>query len=303
MELRHLRYFAAVAEELHFGRAAAKLRLSQPSLSRQVRDLERELGVPLFSRRRRNVALTSAGEAFLQGARLTLARAEAAADDARRAHMGEVGRLSLGFVQSATFGALPRLLGAFREECPGVALEVRAMTTVEQVAALRNRRIGVGLLRPPIDDRGLILRTISRDPLMVALPEGHPLAARERVPLGALAGEPLILYPRSDGPGVRDAIVGLCQRAGFSPRIAQEAGEAQTIAALVEAGLGAALVIAPVPAPQGPAVAYRPLEDELPSWEMALAWRCDDPSAVLRRFLEVGREACPPVEGADPPPH
>jgi DNA-binding transcriptional LysR family regulator len=303
MELRHLRYFVAVAEELHFGRAALRLRLSQPALSRQVRDLERELGVPLFSRRGRGVVLTSAGEAFLEGACQTLARAEEAAEDARRAHRGEVGRLSLGFVQSATFGALPRLLGAFRKECPGVALEVRAMTTVEQVAALRDGRIGAGLLRPPIDDRGLALRTISRDPLMVALPKGHALVERERVPLGALASEPLILYPRSDGPGVRDAIVGLCQRAGFSPRIAQEAGEAQTIAALVGAGLGAALVIAPVPAPHGPSVAYRPLEDELPSWEMALAWRRADPSAVLRRFLEVARAAYPAVRDADPTPH
>jgi len=297
VELRHLRYFVAVAEELHFGRAAARLRLSQPSLSRQIQDLERELGLPLFLRGRRWVALTSAGEAFLEGARRTLARAEEAADDARRAHRGEVGRLSLGFVQSATFGALPRLLGAFRKECPGVALEVRAMTTVEQVAALRDRRMGAGLLRPPIDDRGLALRTISRDPLMVALPEGHPLAARERVPLGALADEPLILYPRSDGPGVRDAIVGLCLRAGFSPRIVQEAGEVQTIAALVGAGLGAALVIAPVPASHDPSVAYRPLEGEPSAWEMALAWRRDDPSAVLRRFLEASWEAYPSVEG------
>jgi DNA-binding transcriptional LysR family regulator len=290
MELRHLRYFVAVAEDLHFGRAARRLRIAQPSLSRQVRDLERELGVPLLSRAHRRVALTTAGEAFLEGARLTLARALEAAEDARRAHRGEVGRLRMGFVQSATFHALPLLLGTFRATCSDVALEVRAMTTVEQVAALRDRGIHLGLLRPPIDDRGLALRVISRDPLAVALPGNHPLAGSERVPLAALAGEPFILYARSEGPGVRDAIVGTCLAAGFSPRVVQEAGDTPTIVALVGAGLGISLLIAPVPpAPDG-AVVYRALEEKLPPWDLALAWRRDNQSAVVERFLEVTRE-------------
>jgi DNA-binding transcriptional LysR family regulator len=289
VELRHLRYFVAVAEELHFGRAAKRLHVAQPSLSRQVRDLERELGVPLFSRSSRRVALTSAGEAFLVGARLAIVRAGEAVDEARRAHRGEVGRLCLGYVQSATFEALPRLLGAFRAACPDVALEVRAMTTLEQVAALRDRRIHLGLLRPPIDDRGIALQPVSRDRLVAALPGDHPLAGSERVPLAALAGEPFILYARSDGPGVRDAIVGSCLAAGFSPRIVQEAGDTQTIVALVGAGLGISLLISPVPPVRDGTVVYRPLVDDLPPWEMALAWRRDDQSAVLERFLQTTR--------------
>jgi DNA-binding transcriptional LysR family regulator len=289
MELRHLRYFVAVAEELHFGRAASRLHLAQPSLSRQVRDLERELGVPLLSRAHRRVALTTAGEAFLEGARLTLARAAEAAEEARRAHRGEVGRLRMGFVQSATFQALPRLLGTFRAAWPEVALELRAMTTLEQVAALRDRRIQLGLLRLPIDGRGIAMQVVSRDPLLVALPGDHRLAPSQRVPLAALAAEPFILYARSEGPGVRDAIVGVCLAAGFSPRVVQEASDTQTIVALVGAGLGISLLISPVPpAPDG-AVVYRPLQEDLPPWELALAWRPDDQSAVLQRFLELTR--------------
>ena len=303
MELRHLRYFVAVAEELHFGRAAARLRLSQPSLSRQVRGLEREIGAPLFSRERRRIALTSAGEAFLEGALRTLADAEQAVGDARRADRGEVGRLSLGYVQSATYGMLPRLAGAFRAECPGVELRARAMTTVGQIAALRDGRLHVGLLRPPVDDRGLALLTVSRDPLVAVLPEDHALAAEEQVQLGALADEDFVLYARSDGPGVRDAIVGRCLSEGFAPRIVQEAGDAPAIVALVGAGLGVSLMVAPVPPASGQGVVYRSLQGNSPRWEMALAWRRDDPSAVLRRFLEVGRALHPAAAEVDPTPH
>jgi DNA-binding transcriptional LysR family regulator len=290
MELRHLRYFVAVAEALHFGRAAKRLHLAQPSLSRQIRDLEHELGVPLLSRAHRRLALTLAGEVFLEGARLTLAHAAEAAEDARRAHRGEVGRLRLGFVQSATFQALPRLLGAFRTQCPDVAVEVRAMTTMQQVAALRDLRIHVGLLRPPIDDRGLALEVISHDPLVVALPSNHPLARSERVPLAALADEPFILYARSEGPGVRDAIVGACLAAGFRPRIAQEAWDTPTIVALVGSGLGISLLLSPVPPTGDGAVTYRSLAEDLAPWELALAWRRDDQSAALQRFLETAQE-------------
>jgi DNA-binding transcriptional LysR family regulator len=296
MELRHLRYFVAVAEELHFGRAAGRLLVAQPSLSRQVRDLERELGVPLLSRAHRRVALTAAGEAFLEEARLTLARAAEAAEAARRAHRGEIGQLRVGFVQSATFHALPRLLRGFRTAYPDVDLAVRAMTTVEQVAAIRDQRIHVGLLRPPIDDRGITLSVISRDQLVVALPGGHPLAASERVSLAALADEPFILYARSEGPGVRDAIVAACLAAGFRPRVAQEAWDTPTIVALVGAGLGVSLLISPAPPSDG-AVAYRPPAEDLPPWELALAWRRDHHSPVLDRFLETAPGAQKPGEG------
>lgn len=293
MELRHLRYFVAVAEELHFGRAAQRLHLAQPPLSRQIQALERELGVPLFTRHRRRVALTAAGETFLEGARRVLASADDVVRDAQRAQRGEIGRLALGFVGSAAYTVLPRILRAFRERYPLVELSLQAMTTQEQVAALQDRRIGAGILRPPVDEGSFALQPLLREPLVAALPEDHPLAAQERVPLVALAGESFVLYPRADGPAVHDAIVSLCVEAGFSPRIVQESGEMQTIAGLVAGGIGVALVIAPAERMRSRGVVYRPLADVTRSWELALAWRRDEASPVAGALLAAARGCMP----------
>jgi len=300
MELRHLRYFVAVAEELHFGRAATRLHLAQPPLSRQIRALEDEVGVALLARTNRRVALTEAGRVFLEGARRTLAQADAAVGDARRAARGEIGRLALGFVGTATYDVLPRLLRAFRVASPDVVLELRSLTTGEQVAAFRERRLDIGLLRPPVDDPTLALRTIVREPLLAVLPDTHPLAGYARVPLGALADEPFILYRRASGPATHDRIVGACLRAGFSPAIVQETDEMQTMAGLVAGGLGVALMIAPVGAPHSAGVVYRPLEGAAPTWEMALAWRRDNETAVVRAFLAVSGDVVDQLqEGQD----
>jgi DNA-binding transcriptional LysR family regulator len=287
VELRHLRSFVVTAEELHVGRAAVRLHLTQPSLSRQISALERDVGAPLFSRIRRRFGLTPAGEVFLPAAREILRRADEAATDARRAHRGELGTLRLRFVQSATFEALPRLLAAFRSAHPDVELDVETMTTIGQVAALRAGQIDVGLLRPPIGDPALSTRVISRDPLVAALPAGHPLARRRRLRLAALADEPFVLYTRSYGPSVQDAIIGHCLTAGFSPRIVQEAGDTQTIVSLVAAGLGVSLLIAPTPPTSADAVVYRPISDALPPWELALAWSPSSLTPVVERFLTV----------------
>lgn len=285
MELRHLRSFVVTADELHVGRAAARLHLTQPSLSRQIAALERDVGVPLFTRVRRRFALTPAGEVFLTAARGILRRADEATRDAQRAHRGELGALRLRFVQSATFEALPRLLAPFRVAHPDVTLDVLAMTTLRQVAALREGDIDVGLLRPPINDPTLATRVISRDPLVAALPAGHRLARRRRLPLSSLADEPFVLYTRSFGPSVQDAIIGHCLAAGFSPRVIQEAADVQTIVSLVAAGLGVSLLISPTPPTSQEAVVYRPISDDLPPWELALAWTTDNPNPVLARFL------------------
>jgi DNA-binding transcriptional LysR family regulator len=290
MELRHLRSFVVVAEELHVGRAAAMLHLTQPSLSRQITALERDVGVPLFTRIRRRFGLTPAGEVFLTAAREIVRRADQAALDARRAHRGELGTLRLRFVQSATFEALPRLLNAFRTAYPDVTLDLETMTTLRQVAALRAGRIDVGLLRPPISEPTLSTRVISRDPLVVALPARHALTEHRVLPLAALADEPFVLYTRSSGPSVQDAIIGHCMAAGFSPRIVQEAADVQTIVSLVAAGLGISLLIAPTPQISEDAVVYRPIADELPRWELALAWAADNEAPVLSRFLTVARQ-------------
>jgi DNA-binding transcriptional LysR family regulator len=291
VELRHLRSFVVTAEELHVGRAAARLHLTQPSLSRQIAALEHDVGVPLFSRVHRRFGLTPAGEIFLTAAREITRRADDAARDAQRAHRGELGTLRLGFVQSATFEMLPRLLGAFRVAHPDVTLEVETMTTLRQVAALRAGSLDVGLLRPPIGDAELTTRVISRDSLVAALPGGHPLAKRRRVPLAALADESFVLYTRAFGPSVQDAIIGHCMAAGFTPRIIQEAADVQTIVSLVAAGLGVSLLIAPTPPTAERAVVYRPISDDLPPWEMVLAWSAANQTPVLSRFLHTAAQA------------
>ncbi|MGH3875638.1 MAG: LysR family transcriptional regulator [Actinophytocola sp.] len=291
MELRHLRSFVVTAEELHVGRAATRLHLTQPSLSRQLAALERDVGVPLFTRVKRRFGLSPAGEVFLGAAREIVRRADEAARDAQRAHRGELGTLRLRFVQSATFEALPRLLVAFRAAYPDVALDVENMTTLRQVAALRAGEADVGLLRPPISEPTLNTRVVSRDPLVAALPARHPLAERESLPLAALADESFVLYTRAFGPSVQDSIIGHCLAAGFSPRVVQEAAGVQTIVSLVAAGLGVSLLIAPTPPTAEQSVVYRPISDDLPLWELALAWSADSPSPVLSRFLAVAEQA------------
>jgi DNA-binding transcriptional LysR family regulator len=290
VELRHLRSFIVTAEESHVGRAAARLHLTQPSLSRQIAALEHDLGVELFTRAHRRFALTPAGGTFLVAAQEIVRRTEEAARDARRAQRGELGTLRVRFVQSATFEALPRLLGPFRAAYPDVVLDVEALVTIRQAKALREGRIDVGLLRPPVSEPGLRTRVISRDPLVAALPAGHKLARRRRIPLAALADEPFVLYTRSFGPSVQDAIIGHCLNAGFSPRIIQEAADVQTIAALVAAGLGVSLLIAPTPPIAESAVVYRPLADRIPPWELALAWAPDNESPALARFLTIAEQ-------------
>ncbi len=290
MELRHLEYFVAVAEELHFGRAAQRLHIAQPPLSQQIRRLEEELGVQLFYRTKRRVQLTEAGQAFLQEARLTLAQAEQAVRVARRAGRGELGQLTIGFVGSAGYGTLPHILKVFRERFPDVHLVLREFPSAQQVQALRNARIQLGFLRSPARDRGLVFEEIQREPLLVALPEKHPLAGQARIPLQALGGESFIIFPHQLGPAFYDQIITLCQQAGFSPNVAQEAIEMQTIVSLVAAEIGVALVPASMRHWQRVGVVYRPLEGESAMTAITMAWRKDDTSPVLHAFLSVVRE-------------
>ena len=197
--------------------------------------------------------------------------------------------LRVGFVQSATFEALPKLLATFRAAWPDVTVEVTAMTTIRQLDALSDGRLDAGLLRTTIGVSApdLVTRTLSADALFAALPAGHRLAAAPTVRLADLAGEPFVLYKRDSGPVVHDTIVGHCLAAGFSPRITQEAVDVQTIVALVAANLGVSLLIAPTPHTDEAAVVFRPLADELPPWEMALAWSRRNRAPVLARLLET----------------
>ncbi len=290
IELRQLRYFVVVAEELHFTRAAARIGMAQPPLSQQIQKLERELGVQLFRRSRRKVELTAAGEVFLDGARRALGAAGRAVDDARRAGRGEIGRLAIGFVGSAVVEVLPEIVGQYHARYPDVELVLRQQSTAKQVDMLLRGELQAGLVRPPVHDPTIVTETVLRERLVVALPETHRLAERDVIDLADLARESFILFPRSHGPGSHDRIVRMCLDAGFSPRIGQEAVEMHVIAGLVAAGLGVSIVPASVRWLRREGVRYLPIAGETPTWELAVACRRGEASPLVRDFLAVAGE-------------
>ena len=290
MELRHLRYFIAVAEELHFGRAAEKLGMAQPPLSQQIRRLEQEMGVQLLERTKRRVQLTDAGRAFLDEARKTLKQLDHAVDLARRANQGEVGRLAIGFLGAATYSLLPLILKAFRHRFPDVEMELHELKSSELIQALRERRVNVGFVRSPARDEMLNAEPILQEPLVVVLPEHHPLAGKPHIRFADLAQESFLLPPRQLAPSFYDQVLDLCHQAGFSLKLGAEASQLQTIMNLVAAGMGVTLVPESVKNLAGRGVVFKTLPPPVPMMEVAVAWRRDDSSQVLQAFLEVVRE-------------
>ena len=288
MELRHLRYFLAVSEERHFGRAARRLHIAQPPLSRQIQALEAELGFPLFDRARRRVELTPAGVALGTHARRVFEVIELGTQEARRAAAGQIGRIVVGYPSSVASSGLPELLGAFRARSPEVQISLRELAPQEQVEALKDGRIDVGFVRTPVDDEDLVSRCVRRDPLLVALPKGHPLASRPRLALALLAREPFVSFPRTRSPAFFDALMRLCHDAGFVPRIVQEAPQLD-IVSLVAAGFGVAILPGSVRGAGRSGVVFRPITGA-PQTELRVAWRPQDASPVLRDFLDVLRE-------------
>ncbi|MEP6487683.1 LysR family transcriptional regulator [Microcoleus vaginatus GB2-A3] len=289
MELRHLRYFIAVAEELNFTRAAEKLHIAQPPLSQQIQHLEAELGFQLFRRTKRTVHLTAAGQVFFEEAGKILQQVDRAIQLGRQTSRGELGQLTIGFVSSAAHNVVPAILQAFRTRCPAVKLELHELTTNEQLQRLRFGQIDIGFVRPPVEEDGINSEIVFREPLIVALPETHPAADRAKVELRELSTEPFILFPRSLAPGLYDAIVSLCQQAGFSPIAAQEAIQMQTIVSLVAAEMGVAIVPASMQNFQRSGVVYKSLPESTCIVAIALIWR-SDPTAAVQRFLEVARQ-------------
>jgi DNA-binding transcriptional LysR family regulator len=291
MELRQLRYFVAVAEERHFGRAAARLHIAQPPLSQQIRRFEAELGEPLLYRTTRSVELSPAGEVLLERAREILAAADAAVDDARRAARGEYGRLAIGFTGSATYAMLPSLAVALRRELPGVVLDLRGeLLTPAQVSRLLDGTLDVGVLRPPVRDRDLRIEVLRSEPLIAVLPETHRLAAAQTVPLEEFAGEPFVTYPSHFRSVLHDAVEDACAAHGFRPVAAHEVSETATLVSFVAAGLGVSLVPASVSTMTVRGAIYRPLADDATRVELAVAWRRDDERPVLARALDVIRQ-------------
>jgi len=288
MELRHLRYFVAVAEEAHFGRAAERLRIAQPPLSRQIRDLEREIGVPLFERVPRGVELTPAGRAFLPEARLTLAQAERAQRSAQRAARGETGRLRVGFVEAATHsGILPDVLSFFRAHLPSVGLSLFELDALRQAEAFQDGRIDIGILHsPPLDAaRWLRVEPFYEEPVILAVSKAHPLAARARLTLSALAEESFVSFPRTAAPEMYDDILARCRAADFSPRIVQEAAGWHTLASLVSARVGIAFVPRSIAEFQQAGVIYRPVRGLDVRMSLAAVWKRAERSPVRERFV------------------
>jgi DNA-binding transcriptional LysR family regulator len=288
MELRQLRYFVAVAEELHFRRAAERLHMSQPPLSNQLRRLEEELGCPLMTRSRRRVELTPAGEAFLADSRRVLAELDEAAQTARRIHSGRAGRLRVSFVGSALLSLVPNVVRHYRSVRPDVELQLRERSTEEQLSELRAGTIDVALVALPVDAPDLRTEVVLRERAVAALPAGHPLARLRRVPLADLAAEPLVLFPREQAPGLHDRLLASLSGPDGPPAVAQYAPETQTIVALVAAEIGVSLVQASVQRLGLPGVTYRPVVDG-PTVELAALLRPGEERRTALDFVEMAR--------------
>lgn len=291
LELRHLRYFVAVAEELHYGRAAERLRIAQPGLSQQIRALEDICGAPLFDRSRRAVSLTLAGELFLAEARKTLAQAEAALLAARRAGRGEIGRITIGYVASAAYtGMLTSVVGSFRRAHPEVELQITEMEMQRQLEAMAEDRLDIAFIRPPVAlPLGVASFPLLQEEIILALPEAHPLAGSEAVDLAALTRETFIIPRHGAGVSFHRHTMRACQQAGFTPQFGPQGQDFVTIASMVAVGLGVALVPQSLRCIQLPGIAYSRFSTPDIKAELALAYRRGEPSPTVRNFTRHAR--------------
>jgi DNA-binding transcriptional LysR family regulator len=291
MELRHLRYFVAVAEELHFGHAASRLNTAQPSLSQQIRDLERELKVDLFLRTKRRVALTPAGQRFLQEARVILSSAERAAGLAREAALGEPRKLAVGISPETDWLFLGKALRLFSEHAPSIDVVFQNLTPEAQVEALRKDHIDVGFVGLPLEAEGMVTETTGRTRLVVALPEKHPLARKNDLKLEELSKEAYVLWPRHLSPGSYDQLLSVFRRAGFGPPIATEGGlpSTRTVLGMIAAGLTIALVDPALEQMSASAVVFRALAGRGVFTEKGVIYRRTDASPILASFLSEVR--------------
>jgi DNA-binding transcriptional LysR family regulator len=290
MELRHLRYFRAVAEELHFGRAAEKLHIAQPPLSQQIRQLEGELGVSLFTRSTRRVDLTTAGQEYLKRAVAILDAVDDAGNQARRIARGIEGHLTIGCVGSATYSLLPRFVRALRDELPHVEIDIRGeMLAPAQVRALLSGDVDIALLRPPVDTPNVHCETLRRDRLIAALPADDPLAGAEVLRLGDMRGADFIAHAGQGRSVMGGLLTAVCADAGFAPRIRHEVSETSTLVTLVAAGLGVAVVPAPTADLDVAGVTYRQLEPSSLGVDLIAARLVNAASPAIERALEVLR--------------
>lgn len=292
MDLRSVECFVRVAETLHFARAATELHLSQPALSQRIRTLEREVGVPLLERNRRGVRLTLAGEAFLDPAFTALRHGSHAVDVARRAASGLQGRLRLGFTVIASYTWLPRAVQEFRASLPDVTVDLTEINSPAVEGALHHGDLDIGVLHPPLERAGLQYYSLPDEPLVLAMPDGHRLAAQPQVSFGDLAGEPMLVAPRTVGPVLFDKLIGCFRAAGVQPRIVQEATPVTTLAGLVAAGAGIGFVTRGIAEATRPGVRFRSVEGA-PGVPIAAAWIGQQLTPSARRFLTVLQDGWP----------
>jgi DNA-binding transcriptional LysR family regulator len=291
MELRHLRYFVTVAEELHFTRAAERLGIKQPPLSLQIRLLEQEIGTSLFRRLKRGVELTETGILLLDEARGLLAQVEQAKTAVQSHARGAAGRIRLGFA-GATYihQQVIGIIRAYRADYPDVVISPEQSNTARLIASLRSREIDVAFVRPPVvDAEGLSVEPLVDEPMVIVLPESHPHAGDRSMSLAALASDTIILFPRSIGPGLHDSIIAGCHKAGLSPKLGQEASQTVSIVYMVAAGFGVSIVPQSLEQLHAEGVAYLQIEGDAPRALVSLAYRRGDRSTIVRNFVALAR--------------
>jgi DNA-binding transcriptional LysR family regulator len=300
VELRHLRYFIALAEELHFGRAAQRLHIVQPALSRQVMSLERELGVDLLDRSQ-GVTLTRAGEAFYEEAKAIVERADIAMATTRATARGELGSISIGFVQPAMWNVLPPILRAHRRAYPNLTYRLYELGSPEQMERLRARTLDIGFVRPLVVDDVLAFEPMWREHFVVALADDHPLAGSEAIDLHDLKEERFVVLPRPLAPGLNDMHISICLSYGFSPKVVEQ-GNSPSALVMVSMGMCVALIPESVQNAGFQGITYRPLIRPTPELDLAVVYRTDDHSSRLQAFLETARRVVPEVRAPGRPP-
>lgn len=300
MELRHLRYFVALAHELHYGRAAGQLRIAQPALSQQIIKLETELGVQLLERSSRRVRLTQQGSQLLEYAQRTLHDADALTHLAQKMSRGQAGLLRLGAISPATFKFLPSVLREFVKSSDGVDVSLHVMDTPQQVAAMLEDRLDVGLVRPWVQNELIFVEELFHERMLLAVSSDHPLAERNKVWIREFAQDPFVTYPRERGAGYYDLVVGICRRAGFYPHIRQELDEIYTILTMVAAGLGVAILPEPAVLLRIPGVTYLPLRDATAHAGVCLAWPAYKGSPLTTRFISTAKSVAATLSAVSP---
>lgn len=291
MDKRRLLSFIALAEELHFERAAARSHITQPAISQQLMQLEEMIGVRLLYRNKRRVSLTRAGEVFLGEARKIVAEMDAAARLARQIDQGEIGQLTVGVTAPALYIAFPEIITRFRQALPNVHIVTRHMTTAEQEEALRAGEIQIGIVHPPLVDDDLTSEEIASLVFDVVLSESNPLASQSTLSLADLAHERFIIFPRLIGPRLYDTILTLCAEAGFSPEVVIEAFPAQSIVALAACNFGVGFIASDVQHFKRPLVTYRKLTGPAPRLTLGVAYRRDEASPLVKAFISAAHQA------------